>query len=148
MSVSLFSSPGNLMQNSESFTPILLIEDNPLFRQSFRKILANRFPAVDILEAGSGREAFEIMGTLHPGLVFIDINLPDLNGFEISKQIRSTQSGCVIFILTSYDFPEYRQAAFKHGADFFFSKDCKPEEIMAAVESLMGNQAAPADGKP
>jgi DNA-binding NarL/FixJ family response regulator len=37
--------------------------------------------------------------------------------------------------------PEYRQAAFNNGADFFFSKDCKPEEILDALESLMGGKA-------
>ena len=114
----------------------LLVEDNDFFRESFKKILNDRFPAMNIIEAENGKEALNRYREFSPDLVFIDINLPDRNGFEISKIIRSEPSRCVIFFLTSYDLPEYRQAAFNHGANFFFSKDCKPEEIFAALESV------------
>ncbi|MBI5583671.1 MAG: response regulator transcription factor [Deltaproteobacteria bacterium] len=116
----------------------LLVEDNHFFRESFKKILNDRFPTMKIIEAENGKEALNRYREFAPDLVFIDINLPDRNGFEISKIIRLEKSRCVIFFLTSYDLPEYRQAAFKNGADFFFSKDCKPEEIFTALESIPG----------
>jgi DNA-binding NarL/FixJ family response regulator len=116
----------------------LLVEDNLFFRQSFKKVLNDRFPTMEIMEAANKKEALDRYRKSLPNLVFIDINLPDGNGFEISNKIRSEPSTCVIFFLTSYDLPEYRQAAFKNGADYFFSKDCKPEEILDALQSLLG----------
>ncbi|MCU0578402.1 MAG: response regulator transcription factor [Desulfobacterota bacterium] len=116
----------------------LLVEDNLFFRQSFKKVMNDRFPTMEIMEAANKKEALDRYRKSLPNLVFIDINLPDGNGFEISNKIRSEPSTCVIFFLTSYDLPEYRQAAFKNGADYFFSKDCKPEEILDALQSLLG----------
>jgi DNA-binding NarL/FixJ family response regulator len=94
-----------------------------------------------ILEACNKKEALEMYREWLPDLVFIDINLPDGNGFEILSTIRSDPSPCIIFFLTSYDLPEYRQAALKNGAEFFFSKDCRPDEIITALRSLsyLGN---------
>jgi DNA-binding NarL/FixJ family response regulator len=114
----------------------LLVEDNPIFRQSFKEGLEEKFPGMKITEACNGKEAVDRFRTNSPDLVFMDINLPDSNGFEISKQIRMEKSKCVIFFLTGYDLPEYRKAAYQSGADFFFSKDCSPEEIYSVVKSL------------
>jgi DNA-binding NarL/FixJ family response regulator len=114
----------------------LLVEDNPIFRQSFKEGLEEKFPEMKITEACNGKEAVDRFRTNSPDLVFMDINLPDSNGFEISKQIRMEKSKCVIFFLTGYDLPEYRKTAFQSGADFFFSKDCSPEEIYSVVKSL------------
>jgi DNA-binding NarL/FixJ family response regulator len=114
----------------------LLVEDNHFFRRSFKEGLKENFPAMKITEACNGKEAMDSFRESAPDLVFMDIRFPGGNGFEIAKKIRLEKSKCIIFFLTSYDLPEYRKVAFQNGADFFFSKDCRPEEIYTLVKSL------------
>ena len=93
----------------------LLVEDNRFFRQSFRKVLHDHFPAMQITEAGDGKEALEKFRICNPDLVFLDINLPDTNGLEIAKKFRSEPGRCFIFILTSYNLPDTARPLLKTG---------------------------------
>jgi len=120
----------------------LLVEDNLFFRQSIKWVLEDRFPGLDISEAGDGQEALEICRQGGPDLVFLDIDLPKINGLELCKLIREGNQAAVIIILTNYDIPEYRQAALKNGADHFLSKDLRQEEILSLVASEI-NKLAP-----
>jgi DNA-binding NarL/FixJ family response regulator len=117
----------------------LLVEDNDFFRKSFKKILTDRFPLLVVIEAGTCREALQMCLDCFPDLVFADINLPDGNGLELSRTLRLRNPKTIILILTSYDLPEYRQAAAANGANYFFPKDCNHEEILSMVESELGH---------
>jgi YesN/AraC family two-component response regulator len=119
----------------------LLVEDNLFFRQSIRWILKERFPLLDISEAGDGLEALEYCHQTSPDLVFLDINLPKLNGLELCKSIREEYPATVIIILTNYDIPEYRQVAMKNGADHFLLKDLRQEEILSLVALELGKMS-------
>ncbi|MEM5786322.1 MAG: response regulator transcription factor [Syntrophobacteraceae bacterium] len=115
---------------------ILLVEDNPTFRRSLREMLAIRFPGAGIEEASNGDEALLMIEQLEPDLVFMDIKLPGRNGLELTKFIKSTRSGIDVIILTSYDIPEYRDAAFRSGASHFFTKgNARSDEIADVVSS-------------
>jgi DNA-binding NarL/FixJ family response regulator len=52
----------------------------------------------------------------------MDIKLPGVNGLELTRKIKAAHPNITIFILTSYDIPEYREAAFQYGADRFVPK--------------------------
>lgn len=117
---------------------VLLVEDNPTFRASLKEMLAMRFPDVGIEEASNGEEAMHIIDRNEPDLVFMDIRLPGRNGLEVTKTIKSANSGIDVIILTSYEIPEYREAAFRSGASHFFTKgNAKSEEIAAVVSSTL-----------
>ena len=100
----------------------LLVEDNDFFRRSFKKILNDRFPLLWIVESGTCREALRLCLERLPDLVFADINLPDGNGLELSRTLRQQYPKITILILTSYDLPEYRQAASAMASIIFFPK--------------------------
>lgn len=115
---------------------VLVVEDSTLFRQLFKEILHDRFPSVEIHEAGNGEEALRKIETLHPNLVFMDIRLPGENGLELTQKIKTQYPDIVVIILTGYDLPEYRQVSSQY-ADYFFSKDSSTaESIFKAVESI------------
>ena len=101
----------------------LLVEDNAPFRQSLREMLCERFPKMVVEEAEDGEEALQKLEDLLPHLVFMDIKLPGANGLEITRKIKGHYSTIQVIILTSYDFPEYREAAVQYGADHFLSKE-------------------------
>ena len=68
----------------------------------------------------------------------MDINLPGISGLELTKKIKKTYPDIIIIILTSFELPEYRQAAERNGADYFFSKgSSNTKEILALVESIV-----------
>jgi DNA-binding NarL/FixJ family response regulator len=124
----------------------LIVEDNASFRASLKEILSERFPSMGVAEAADGREALKKVDTFLPHLVFMDIRLPGENGLELTKKIKSGYSEIVVIILTSYDLPEYRQAAEVCGASHFFSKDSSTrEEILAIVESIVSQMGVRAD---
>ena len=115
----------------------LIVEDNAPFRQSLREMLCERFPAMVVDEAENGKEAMQKIEDSLPHLVFMDIKLPDENGLEITRKIKTRYAKIRVIILTSYDLPEYREAANNYGADHFVAKGSSSrEEIMALVDDI------------
>jgi len=116
----------------------MLVEDNILFRESLRDSLRLRFPSIEIAEAGNGAEALEKIDSLPPNLIFMDIQLPGQNGLELTEKIKKLHPDIVIIILTNYDIPEYREAATRFKADYFFSKDSITlEDIVTLVKPML-----------
>lgn len=120
---------------------VLIVEDNPIFRAALRNVLTTRFPAMEIEEAADGEEALAKFQELEPVMILMDIKLPGRNGLEITRAIKSTNSSTEIIILTSYDIPEYREAAFRNGASHFLTKgNATGDEIASLIVSgLAGN---------
>jgi CheY-like chemotaxis protein len=116
---------------------VLIVEDNTLFRQLFKKTLHDRFSSIEIYEAADGQEALQKIETLRPNLIFMDIGLPGENGLELTKQVTARYPNIIVIILTGYDLPEYREFSSRY-ADYFFSKDSSAtENIFALVESIL-----------
>jgi DNA-binding NarL/FixJ family response regulator len=116
----------------------LIVEDNPSFRMTLKAILTTRFPALAVDDVGSSEEALDIMRRFRPDLMFVDIRLPGRNGLELARQARKGDTELTILILTHDDLPEFREAAFQCGVNYFFSKSgSSVEEIVAAVEATL-----------
>jgi DNA-binding NarL/FixJ family response regulator len=116
----------------------LLVEDDRTFRQTLKNLLIERFPTMHIEEACNGAEAFERIETAQPEIVFMDIKLPGENGLLLTRRIKQIHPEIVVIILTSYAFPEYRQAALENGANYFTSKhETTHEDLMRLVDSVL-----------
>jgi DNA-binding NarL/FixJ family response regulator len=116
----------------------LIVEDNPLFRQTILDFLNSQFPSITLEEAADGKRALEIIEKSLPDLVFMDIKLPGENGLHLTEHIKKKHPGITVAILTSYDWPEYREAAFKFGANYFIMKGSSTnKEIVELIESLL-----------
>lgn len=100
----------------------LIVEDNQRFRRSLSELLINRFPCMIVEEASTGVEAMAKFKLFTPQLVFMDIKLPDSNGLDLTRRIRRGDWAVVVVVMTAHDIPEYWEAAFQAGADFFVSK--------------------------
>jgi DNA-binding NarL/FixJ family response regulator len=101
----------------------LIVEDNPSFRKLFVEGLQRNFPTILIQEAADGNEALQKVEEFIPELIFMDIRLPRDNGLRLTQEIKRKHPEVTVIILTSFDLPEYRQAAFDSGADCFIGKD-------------------------
>jgi DNA-binding NarL/FixJ family response regulator len=120
---------------------ILIVDDNAFFLQFLKETLHSRFPSIDILEAANGEEALQKIETLLPNLIFMDIKLPGESGLELTKKIKSKHPNIIIIILTAYDIPEYREAAYQYNANYFLTKgSASKENILALVESILSDR--------
>lgn len=116
----------------------LIVEDSVFYRQLLKETLHSRFPSMDIAEAENGKHALQKVDSFRPHLIFMDIKLPGENGLELTQKIKARYPDISIIILTSYDLPEYREAAREYQADHFLSKGASSkEDILTLVQSIM-----------
>ncbi|MCE5334745.1 MAG: response regulator transcription factor [Desulfobacteraceae bacterium] len=117
---------------------VLIVEDNPRFRQYLRELLEYSLPGLAIFEACDSREAFESLARMEPDLIFTDVRLPGMNGLELTRAVKKDKPHITVIVFTSYDLPEYRDAAFRSGASHFFTKgNANIDEIMNAVTTTL-----------
>jgi DNA-binding NarL/FixJ family response regulator len=102
---------------------VLIVEDNPFFLRFVKEALQSRFSSMVIFEAAHGEEAMQKIKTLKPKAIFTDLRLPGENGLKLTKRIKSQYPNIIVVIITNYDLPEYREAAYRCKADHFLSKD-------------------------
>jgi DNA-binding NarL/FixJ family response regulator len=120
---------------------VLVVEDNLTFRQALTEVLKSQFPYMAIEEAGNGAEAFEKIHNFSPALVFMDIKLPGENGLDLTQRIKAQHPEIVVMILTSYDLPEYRDVAFRCGANHFIVKGSSTfEEISSLIKNIAADR--------
>ncbi len=125
----------------------MLVEDNFLLMQLVETNLQDQFPSMEISEAADGAEALQKIKSHPPNLIFMDIQLPGENGLELTRKIKADYPGIIIIILTSHDLPEYREAAMRYKADYFFSKGAIPNGgIFTLVKSILLREGFSADG--
>ena len=115
----------------------LIVEDNGNYRKILKQSLEERFPFMSVEEVADGKEALQRIGTFLPHLIFMDVQLPGESGLHLTKKIKIDHPEIVVVILTSFDFPEYREAAVQYGASHYFTKDSlNLNEIEEIVKSI------------
>ena len=112
---------------------ILIVDNNVIFRNLLWETLNSNFPAVEVYQASSGEEAISMAKTKMPDLIFMDIELGGENGLNIVRQIKEDQPDITVAILTSYDLPEYKEAARRHKVDYFLTKGVSTQEDILSV---------------
>ena len=116
---------------------ILVVDDNRLFRAVLKETLNTRFRNIKILEAGDGEKALEEIKTFLPDLILMDIHLPGQNGLQLTKQIKARYPHIRVAIVTSYDEPEYRDAAHRCKADHYIPKDT----FLSLINSVLSDES-------
>ena len=109
----------------------LLIEDERLAREELKSLLKDFLEIEIVGEARNGAEALEMIGKLSPDLLFLDINMPEMNGFEMVKHLEEIPQ--VIFV-TAYD--EFALKAFEMNALDYLLKPVAPKRLQEAIKKL------------
>ena len=117
----------------------LIVDDYRLFRETLKTRLLERFPSMVIHEAINGKEAMEKINRMPPHLIFMDICLPGSNGLQLTRTIKKYYPNLKIAMLTSYDFPEYRQAVEQDAERFFVKDSLDLKEVVEFVRSIPEN---------
>jgi DNA-binding NarL/FixJ family response regulator len=120
---------------------VLLAEDNAAYRRLLCRLLGDRFPFLQITEAADGIDALHQALSRHYDVIFMDIRLPQGNGLDLTRAIKAACTDSMVCVTTGFDLPEYRDAAFRQGADRFLVKgDSTGDDIVAMVQSLLASR--------
>ena len=112
---------------------VLIVDDHPSFRASARRMLqADGFDVVG--EAADGAGALSAAHELRPQLVLLDVQLPDLDGFDVAERLTSAGDGPVVVLTSSRGREDFEALLMRSGARGFVPKD---ELSGAALEELM-----------
>ena len=115
---------------------VLLVEDYEPFRRFLISTLQNRWEVQDIRVVSDGLEAVREAQRLQPDLILLDIGLPNLNGFEAARQIRTLSPASKIIFVTQESSADLVQEAFSIGARGYVVKAHAGSELIAAVEAV------------
>ncbi|SFK66397.1 DNA-binding response regulator, OmpR family, contains REC and winged-helix (wHTH) domain [Porphyromonadaceae bacterium KH3CP3RA] len=95
----------------------------------------------DVTYAGNGRIALELFNEVKPDLVLLDVNMPEVNGFEVAREIRRKNSKVFIFFLTDRSDKNDRLTGFQLKGNDYLAKPFYPEELLARIEERLGNSS-------
>jgi CheY-like chemotaxis protein len=124
-------------------TRVLVVDDSGTMRSIVRKILsASRF-TMDIHDAAEGRAALELLRGGNFGMVFLDYNMPGLNGFETLSEIKRETPNVAVVIMTSTLEAGVAERARAAGALAFLKKPFYPSDIDAMLEHYYGLHTPP-----
>ncbi len=114
---------------------VVVVDDHAVLRAGTRQILEQSEKLHVIGEAGTVREAMDVVESLHPDVVLMDIRLPDGNGLEAARQVMTKNRDVKIVVLSAYDDDDYIQSALSIGVSGFLLKTVRSEELINAVLS-------------
>lgn len=121
---------------------VLLVDDHAMLRAGFRTILETQ-PDIEVVgEATTGTEAVAAASALLPDVITMDVQMPDMDGIEATRQIvADPEVSAAVVIVTTFDRDEYLFAALDAGASGFLLKNAGPEELISAVRVLAAGDA-------
>ncbi|MDB5915895.1 MAG: LuxR family transcriptional regulator [Massilia sp.] len=112
---------------------ILLVDDHSVVRNGIRLMLGTAEDIEVAGEAETAQAALRFAQDRDVDVVLVDINLPDKNGLELIKRLRSQHPKIAAVVLTAYPEETYALRAFKHGASAYLNKNSSTDVIVAAV---------------
>ncbi len=112
---------------------ILLVDDQPLFREGLRTLLSVHpdFEVVD--EAGNGVEAIRLARLLQPSVVLMDLQMPVLDGVAATRRLHEELPECRVIVLTTFDDDEMVFDGLRAGAVGYLLKDAPSEKLAEAI---------------
>ena len=115
---------------------VVVVDDHPFFRQGVRDVLNAESDIEVIGESGDGYAALAMIKELSPDVALLDVNLPKLNGLQITQALKRARSDVNIIILTAYDDEEQIYRAIRLGASAYFAKDVDPTHLLDTVRAV------------
>jgi FixJ family two-component response regulator len=119
-----------------ALTPIIyLVDDDPSFLQAMSRLLGA--VGYTVRAFSSPTEFLKEVPSNNPGCVVLDLQMPDLSGFDLQEALARLHNPLPILFLTGHDNPPDAARALRHGAEAFLSKRAPMEELLAAIERAL-----------
>jgi two-component system response regulator NreC len=115
---------------------VLIAEDHKMMREGLRSLLEEKLGYDCVAEANDGYEAVRKAKEFHPDIVIMDIMLPNLNGIEATRQIKSQQPEIEVVVLSMHATRNYVLQVLQAGASAYLLKDSALEDLAAALVAV------------
>jgi DNA-binding NarL/FixJ family response regulator len=120
---------------------VLIADDHPVFRHGMRAVLEAAPETVVVEEATTGAEAVAFAGQFQPDVVLMDLQMPDLDGIEATRQVLQTNPSIRVLVVTMFEDDTSVFAAMRAGARGYVLKDATKGEILRAIRAVADGQA-------
>jgi DNA-binding response OmpR family regulator len=123
---------------------ILIVDDEvhirSLLEQTLEDIEFLHNAEVEIHQASDGKNGLEMIASIRPDLVFLDVMMPEMNGYEVCKVVKSDSElqHTLIIMLTAKGQETDREKGVCNGADYFMTKPFDPDEVLELAGKLLG----------
>jgi two-component system, NarL family, response regulator DesR len=115
---------------------VLLVDDEHLIRGAMATLLALEDDMIVTGQAGTGKEALAMARALHPDIAVVDLQLPDIDGIEITGAILHEVPGCAVMIVTSHGLPGHLKRALTAGARGFLPKTVAADVLATVIRTI------------
>lgn len=119
---------------------VLIVDDHPLFRQGVRYTLTTDPMVTVVGEAASAEDAIEWLDAIdqsqEPNVVLADLNLPGMNGLDLTRQLRRQYPNLGVVVLSMHENDEQAFQALQAGAAAYRSKDVKPKDLLEVLQRV------------
>ncbi len=115
---------------------VVLADDHPVVRAGIRNLLEKVVDIEVVGEASTGQEALNLVDNVHPDVLLLDMELPDIKGTEVAQRLQSSKSPVKILALSAYDDGVYIRELLELGAAGYLIKEEAPETIVEAVRGV------------
>ena len=120
---------------------LLIVDDSMSMRAVIMKVISmTGFVPDELLQAGNGRQALDVLAENEVDLVFTDINMPEMSGLEMLQEMRADQNlaDIPVIVITTEGSAERRQEAESLGATGFLQKPFQPADVKDILETTLG----------
>ena len=121
-------------------TRVLIADDHCIVRSGIRALLAERNDLDIVGEANNGLSAIRMNKKLKPGLILMDIGMPDMNGIAAIKEITREHKDVRVMVLSMHSDDKMVARALKAGAKGYLIKNCDPKELNTAIDSVISGK--------
>ena len=121
--------------------PVLVVDDNPLNAKLTKLALHDR--GFDVTSVGSASEALQLLRTYTPAAILMDLQLPDMDGFQLTRVLKNDPStrGIIVIALTAYAMKGDERRAYDAGCDGYISKPIDTRSLATRLRALIPGAA-------
>ncbi len=119
---------------------IAIVDDHKIFREGFKLVLKSIGLVKQVHEASGGKELLEILSKEKVDLVFMDINMPGIDGVEATQKALQLYPGIKIIAISAYDSTDYVNKMIHAGVEGYLLKDADYEEVEEAIKNVMNDK--------
>jgi two-component system, NarL family, response regulator len=119
---------------------VLVVDDHALLRTGVANIINQERDLTVVAEAANGVEAVEAFEQYRPDITLLDLRMPEMEGVEVVRQIRSRDPHARVIVLTTYDTDDDIARALKAGAKAYILKDIAADALIACIHDVLAGK--------
>lgn len=126
-----------LLSNEKTEANLLYVEDNKATQRLVAMMIKRRFPQLNLILADNGETGFDYFISLHPDIILTDIQMPVMDGIQMSRKIKALDKGARIIAVTAYSDTDSLLETINIGINYYVLKPIRKEKLVAAIEQCL-----------